>query len=281
MPAMKAEFCLVLNGKVVPVEKVNMPWMDPFGLAPDSLDEDQPLEVSLVDIKSTGDIHWICSSLEVTQRWWRSFQQKVPLLMEILELIKSKRIYKGAASRAPKQHKSLLPLQIRNKTMWFANNARFVCLALLQGQEVQMLQWFMDELYQDVEDLVSQSPPLEQPDAPQDKHQLEENLQAIADQAVQTLQEHHSCLLVHYMPSRNSLKVVRKGDKASKEHRLKNLNRKLKEIQEQDNQEALQNLFDIAVSDCINFLDNQDKQAAAPAADPEVPEPAEGSSSTF
>ena len=60
----------------------------------------------------------------------------------------------GCKMAPRRQHKSLLPLKIRNKTMWFANNSRFVSLALLQGQEVKMLEWFMDELYQDIEHLV-------------------------------------------------------------------------------------------------------------------------------
>ncbi len=272
MPVIKAEYCLCLNGKVVAVEKESLPWMDPFGLAPDDLDDDKPLPVSIVDVKVMGDRGWLTSAMDIKVKWWQAHHHKVPLFSEILQLIKSKKIFKGAGARTPKQHKSLLPLKIRNKTMWFANNSRVVSLALVQGQEIEQLEWFMHELYQDIEDLMAEDEAEAEADAPVEKHKIDKNLQTIVDQTLSTLQDHHGCQSVHYLASRNSLKVVRKGDKATKEHRLKSLKRKLQESQEHDNEELLQNLFDIAVAECINFLDYQDKEPAGPAAD--VKEPA-------
>ena len=157
MPVIKAEHRLCLNGNVVPVEQTSLPWMDPFGIAPDDIDDDEALPVSLVEIKAMGDMSWLTSALDVKVKWWQSQHHKVPLLSEVLENIKAKKVFKGAGARSPRQHKSLLPLEIRDKTLWFANNSRVVCLALQQGLEIKQLEWFVDELYKDIEDLMDEA----------------------------------------------------------------------------------------------------------------------------
>ena len=64
---------------------------------------------------------------------------------------------------------------------------------------------------------------------------------------------------------------MRKGDKAMKFCRLKNLKRKLNEAQVQDNQDHLQNMFDIGVAKCLSFLEGkEDPEDATPADEPGV-----------
>jgi tripartite-type tricarboxylate transporter receptor subunit TctC len=69
----------------------------------------------------------------------------VPLMQEILALIKNKKAKQGNNALMPRNHKNLLPLQVRGKILWFENNSHCVILALQQGREAEQLQWFMNE----------------------------------------------------------------------------------------------------------------------------------------
>ena len=53
----------------------------------------------------------------------------------------------------PRNHKTLLPLQVRGKILWCENNSRCVILALKQGREVERLQWFTNELHKGTKNL--------------------------------------------------------------------------------------------------------------------------------
>ena len=113
--------------------------------------------MTLVPIKRQGpDVAWLCSALEVKQSWWITHMTQIPLFVEILEAIKSKKVFKGAAARMPRQPRSLVPLKIRGRVVWFANSSRSVGLALVQGLEIQQLEWFMDELLHDIEEMQDQ-----------------------------------------------------------------------------------------------------------------------------
>ena len=93
--------------------------------------------VTLVPIKRQGpDVAWLCSALEVKQSWWITHMTQIPLFVEILEAIKSKKVLKGAAARMPRQPRSLVPLKIRGRVVWFANSSRSVGLALVQGLDM-------------------------------------------------------------------------------------------------------------------------------------------------
>ena len=274
MPVMKAELRLCLNGKVVPSENVNLPLLDPFNIAPADLNDEEPCPVTLVPIKRQGpDVAWLCSALEVKQSWWITHMTQIPLFVEILEAIKSKKVSTGAGARMPRQPRSLVPLKIRGRVVWFANSSRSVGLALVQGLEIQQLEWFMDELLHDIEEMQDQEEgpgpgPVSQACK---KHALDKTLQDLVDESVKTLQEHHKCQSAYYLASRNEMKVMRKGDKAMKFYRLKNLKRKLNEAQVQDNQDHLQNMFDIGVAKCLNFLEGkEDPEDATPADEPGV-----------
>ena len=71
-------------------------------------------------------------------------------MQEILGLIKNKKAKQGNNALMPRNHKNLLPLQVRGKILWFENNSRSVILALQQGREVEHLQWFMNEPHKDI-----------------------------------------------------------------------------------------------------------------------------------
>ena len=86
-----------------------------------------------------------------------------------------------------------MPLKIRGRVVWFANSSRSVGLALMQGLEIQQLEWFMDELLHDIEDMQDQAegPGLGPGSQACETHALDKILQDLVDESLQTLQEHH------------------------------------------------------------------------------------------
>ena len=103
-----------------------------------------------------------------------------------------------------RQHRSLAPLKIRGKVVWFDNSSRSVGLALMQGLEIQQLEWFMDELLHDIEEMQDQ----EEGPGPGPgsqalrKHALDKILQDLVDESLKPLQEHHKCQCAYYLSSR-------------------------------------------------------------------------------
>ena len=145
---MVVEMRLCLDDSAIPLEKKTLAFVDPYSLA-EELDE-LLLPVSLVRLSATGDLNWLHQGLVLPRRWWLQNHFRVPLMQEILGLIKNKKAKQGNNALMPRNHKNLLPLQVRGKILWFENNSRSVILALQQGREVEHLQWFMNELHKDI-----------------------------------------------------------------------------------------------------------------------------------
>ena len=90
MPVFQVE---QLNGHAIPVEIKNMELVDPLNLADtNSLNLPESTEVTLVSFKATGDMNWLCKSLQLPDgdgsnhsngRWWAHNSNRVPLLMEM------------------------------------------------------------------------------------------------------------------------------------------------------------------------------------------------------
>ena len=58
--------------------------------------------MTLVPIKRQGPaVAWLCSALEVKQSWWITHMAQIPLFVEILEAIKSKKSSKELGHECP------------------------------------------------------------------------------------------------------------------------------------------------------------------------------------
>ena len=101
---------LCLNDCGVPLDKQTLPFVDPYSLADEP---DEPLPVSLVSFKAAGNMHWLLSSLALPMKWWVNNHWRIPLLQEILSLIRDKKPKQGGHVLMPRNHKSLVPLQVR------------------------------------------------------------------------------------------------------------------------------------------------------------------------
>jgi len=252
------------------------PSLDPYNLADEP---DEPLPVSLVSFKATWNLNWLHSGLALPARWWVKNHFHIPLLQEILGLIKDKKPKQGGHLLMPRNHKNLVPLQVRGKVLWFENNSRCVVLALKQGKEMEHLQWFMEEVNKDIENHAALSDPECPEDQPGPSHKtsrvkIPEDLEDLVNECLETLHEHPESLGAVYLTSRSSSRVHRK-DKTLKDIRVKGLKRKQAKALGQQDQEPVKRQFDFAVQACIEFLDSRVPGAAASSnqqLEPAVPE---------
>ena len=247
MAVLRTSWPLCLNDHVVPVQTKVCAIVDPYELM-EGLDLDlEDTEVNLVRFHGTADMSWLMKSLGMPVKWWVHNWNRIPLILEIRELIKAKKIKKE-----PANHKCLVALQIRGKTLFVVNDTHTTTLGLLTGQvgeqpgspenQAGTLLWFCEELYKDIEKLPKEfQKPLKEDRAPPE-HQ--EAIQRTLD----GIQAHPQCSSSHYKPSRLGFKVFRK-DKTYKEIRVVGLNKKQKP-------KGAQDPFDKVLSLALEFLEN-------------------------
>ena len=246
MAVLRTSWSLCLNDQVVPSQTKVCSIVDPYELM-EGLDLDlEETEVSLVRFHGTADMSWLMKSLGMPVKWWIHNWNRIPLILEIRELIKAKKNKKERAN-----HKCLVALQIRGKTLFVVNDTHTTTLGLLTGHGEQpgspenqagTLLWFCDELYKDIENLPKEfQKPLKEDRAPPE-HQ--EAIQRTLD----GIQAHPQCSSSHYKPSRLGFKIFRK-DKTYKEIRVVGLNKKQKP-------EGAQDPFDKVLSLALEFLEN-------------------------
>ena len=232
---------------MVPAQTKVCSIVDPYELT-EGLDLDlEETEVSLVRFHGTADMSWLMKSLEMPVKWWIQNWNRLPLILEIRELIKAKK-----NKKQPANHKCLVALQIRGKTLFVVNDSHTTTLGLLTGQvgeqpgspenQAGTLLWFCDELYKDIENLPKefQKPSKEDRAPPEQQEAIQRTLDGI--------QAHPQCSSSHYKPSRLGFKIFRK-DKTCKEIRVVGLNKRQKP-------EGAQDPFDRVLSLALEFLEN-------------------------
>ena len=113
---LRTSWRLCVNEQTAPLVKKEMPFLDPYGLA-EEMDLDlEDSEVSLVDFKATGDMAWLEQLLEKPARFWLQQHHKIPLLLEIRQLIEAKKDLKKT-TRLVGNHKCLIPLKVRGRIL--------------------------------------------------------------------------------------------------------------------------------------------------------------------
>ena len=257
-PQLEVQRRVCLNEYAVPQEHDSLPWVNPFALASDEPDF---LDVSLVSFKASGNLIWLQKSLELPSRWWLRHHHRVPLIIEILDLIRSQKATTGAAARLPRTRACLLPLQIRGKVLWFKNDSRVVIYAIRDAPgALDDFQWFLMELAKDIEEHAFNEAPEEsrQSGSKEARVPIPEDLEEIVENTVKILQEHTQCLSATFLHSRMSIRVQRKSDKATKDFRVKDLNKKRQQACEQEDQNLIQRQFDLLVPVAIGFMDSED-----------------------
>ena len=170
VPGFQVEYRLCLNGHAIPVETKDMFLVDPLNLAETySLDLPDSTEVNLVSFKASGDMNWLCKSLQLPGgdgsnynkgRWWAHTCFRVPLLIEIKEAIKKIKQLKRA--KQPTDHQCLILLEIRGMLLYVKNSSTAVTLGLTKEPGTRIvphpdfLVWFCTQLQKDIDEHLQQ-----------------------------------------------------------------------------------------------------------------------------
>ena len=249
MAVLRTSWSLCLNDQVVPAQTKVCAIVDPYELM-EGLDLDlEETKVSLVCFHGTADMSWLMKCLEMPVKWWVHNWNRIPLILEIREGIKAKK-----NKKEPANHKCLVALQVRGKTLFVVNDTHTMTLGLLESQplpgeqpgspenQAGTLRWFCDELYKDIENLPKEfQKPLKEDRAPPE-HQ--EAIQRTLD----GIQAHPQCKSCHYTPSRLGFRIFKK-DKTFHEIRVVGLNKRQKP-------EGAQDPFEKVLSKALEFLES-------------------------
>ena len=161
------------------------------------------------------------------------------MLLEVRELTKTNRPKRK--DRASVDHKHLMVLEVRGKTLFVQNDTAKVVVALTPGDNFDPLLWFLDELQQDIENLSQEQP------AKARKTSIPQEHADAVEECLQSLREHPRCALAHFVPSRNIFKVLGE-DKRASSFRVTGLNSK-----QQKNTEPFQRALSLA----LTFLESE------------------------
>ena len=204
-------------------------------------------------------MNWLQKAMGLGTRWWITISHRIPLLQQVLNLIRDQRPVSGSQSRMPKNHKSLVPQEIRNKILWLQNDSRCATLALRDGDEgLHDFQWFVQQLQKDIQALEVDKDTDQQPDVVKQEPRVPAgpDVDELVHEALETLQEHPQCLSAIHMPSRVSFRLVRKCDKASQDFRVQDLKRTRAGATSLGTNEPVKREFDVAVAKALPFLES-------------------------
>ena len=150
MAVLEVARSLCLGEHAVPMERVSLPWVDPYNCATMT---EEFVVVSLVKFKASGSKRWLEQGLHLPSKWWLRNHATLPILQEILELIRSQKPKTGGQSRLPRNHQSMIALKVRGRILLFQNDSRCVILGVLDGDEgLADFRWFLEELSKDSKD---------------------------------------------------------------------------------------------------------------------------------
>lgn len=264
----------------VPLDPVLAEFEDIHDLAPGESASEQTF--FLLNLHATAKAQWLEKALGMPWRWWSKHHRHVPLLTDIKESIEQGKKRKGGASRLPKQPSLVVAIEVRGKVLFAKNSPQGPTLALKSGQEEEVLSWLVAELLKDVREVLEkESASTSTPGSssasastalvpsellPADSQEFEEEededeqqnkLDFLVQDVIKDLQDVDQCLKAHWFPSKRSIKVVRKPDKAVRFFRVVNLAKKQRVASDRADDAAwgeVQTLFDKTLQQAIDWV---------------------------
>ncbi len=209
---------ITVNGHLVPSELMTAPVVDPHSLC-GNMDTHKEMEVDVVDFSFRANVTWLFgprAPIKKTYSWWRANNKDIPLLKEIREVVKA------AGKGEPR--KTFVFVQVRNKTLLFANETYRILLALAGHPEAEpgshedktgILAWFLTQLEQDIKKLEdeperqTQAAPSAEPAADRD---------VVIREGIKALKGLPAVQRAVWQPSRKTFKIFLK-DQRGKEFR--------------------------------------------------------------
>ena len=264
---------LCVNGRAVDAQAAEIDVLDPYEVASEaSRAFGETEKVDLVGF-TMGALSWLFKALceKFTYAWLRGKLHKAPLLQEALQGIGKKK----PSGREPRSPNSAVALKIRGKVLLFKNDSRNVYLCVRAEEEgLDELSWFLRELHKDLRAMQQQatdrdSGGADSDDGSEGRASGHDELQALLDQALETLRAHPQCTSAVYVKSSTRFKVLRKGDPKPLWCTVKALKRKRCEALARgaDTGEVLKRQVDRAVCDAISFLDEHARKLSVASAE--------------
>ena len=265
--ALAATRDLCINGCAVPVEKATMSVVDPYGLYQGDTED---LAVSLVEFMASGNMVWLEKVIKARHhhlrpKWFKENSWRIPLLKEVLALIRAQKDKRGGEARAPRCRDYLIALKVRGKTLLFKNDSRYVCFADHTGgpkdpdrakESLSDFNWFLNQLSKDVGDL--QEIDSDERAQAKDRRRVDTaDIQDLIDDSLKSLEDHGNCSSAKYFQSRNSFQVKRGHDDEQKLFRVEALKKKRKADADTEGNASVHRQFDLALARATAFLDNK------------------------
>ena len=133
MSSLMVYYGLMVNDRIVPVEKKVMAILNPGHIGPawfQNMDEDGT-EMDLVNFMCSARMSWLEHVLELPTSWWRKRSNSIPLLAEIKTLVQAHKDQERDR-RAPRETEAALVLNVRDKILMVQNLPHLVRLVLPQ-----------------------------------------------------------------------------------------------------------------------------------------------------
>ena len=280
-----------LNNSIVPLESKVMEFDNIHGIDGVSL-EQQEQTFSFLALKATDSGEWLSKVFQpdltkkkMARRWWSEIVS-LPLLQEIRQAIAKSKSTKGSTARLPKRPNIVVAIEIRGQAILVLNQTRNISLAFQPGQELEGLQWFLEELEKDLgpgldlhknldenleqEDLEEESPDEED----EQKNQVDLLDLQLQTKHLQALRGHEQCLRASWPPSKPCYRVVNK-DKSIKEFFVPCLKKRRVEFVHHGDLQVLETIkanHETAYQEALRwlnqFLDRPSGSAAASSSQP-------------
>lgn len=215
--AFQLQHRLCVGDHVVPLAKQQLELKDLHELQSGDEDPQDFLLLSLKVGKPMPSMLWFTKSLGLPSSWWEKNAVALPILSEIKEAIACK---KPRSARMPKNPKAIVPIKIRDRVILAQNSTPPVVLAFKPGNELQDVDWFLQQVEKDLRDLDTEDPPEKK--ARLDLHPEEKE---IVEECTQNLRSHAECQTAHFVPSRSVIRVTTK-DKMIRDFGVSGLKKK-------------------------------------------------------
>ncbi len=206
---------IAVNGHLLPSELMTAPVVDPHSLCA-NMDMTEEMEVDVVDFSFRANVTWLFgphAPIKKAPSWWRANIKNIPLIQEIREVIKA------AGKGEPRN--TFVCVQVRNKTLMFANGTYRILLALTGHPEAEpgshedktgILAWFFTQLEQDINKLEDE-PELQTQAAPSAEPAADRDV--VIKEGIKALKGLPAVQRAVWQPSRKTFKILLK-DKRGK-----------------------------------------------------------------
>ena len=271
MPDFDIKHRLCVGDQAVPIDITNL----------HIIDDGQESTEDLVSLNwgTRSDRRWLVKALNVKHTFFRRHYNQIPFVKEVQDAIMGGRPTDGRLALGPK---TVVSMHVRGRKVFATHRTNGLCLYCKCGEEVDLVQWVLEQLALDLETFNPAEPTgdVENNDGMEDEPQSDIEVEAEADEEntlageplllaadvkareelLENLRKHPQCRTATWRPSRKGI-AVRRSDGVSSEFRACGHVKRLKAWHERQDESSWRNLHDLyeqSFDKAINFLDGKD-----------------------